>query len=504
MNVNFAKLLTISITTLGVLVALVIGTIIADGSIGILLLISTAVVGTVWMLLAREAWWIAFLVIGNLIGAIHVGFRITPLELATLTSLAGFVPYYVFSRDSFNPPPIALPKIYLVAGLYFGFNLIMSLVLNRFDRIGDDANVVRVYSATLSAFAIGFLFYYFATLKHVRIAMILTYAVILGSLIVSVVADILAIQVFIPGINYVLDTGFNPEADGMQFFFARWLVVATLPFALFYAQCGRSITIRMVNVIIVAGLALMAFRAGGRAALLTCFLYGILWLVLTRRRGLLLAGIAAASLFVTVINIAPRVLNPLPVGVQKSVSFLVFDDRFAASLGLTSGAGSDTWHAALRDIAVDRWTRSPVSITLGHGARGFEGLIGRTFLIDRDAMYTNATQAANTGAYEKSIYALLALSGIVGLGLIAWLYWTTARRLVPFIWRNGIHDENGLVMFLALAPVLTWPLLGWIMGGLPHMELFYIAAGLAAAARLEFSPQPAAFSGDLVETYAET
>ncbi len=502
MNFNFTRFLTIVVITLGVVLAIIVGSIIGDGSTGIITLGTAIVFTTIWIVFARDAWWLAFIALGNLAGALQVGFRITPLEIGTLAALAPLIPYYILQRETLPNVPRGIPKIYVIAAIYFGFNLAMSLVYNRFDRIGDNTNVVRVYSGTLSSFAIGYLFYHFASLRLLRAGAIAAYCVIFGSLLASVVADLLGKPLFIPGINYMLDTGFNPDASGMEFFFARWSAVATLPFALFYCLCGRNLFIRVLNGIIAVSMVLLTARAGGRSALLAAVLCVVLWLWLTHQRGLITLGGSIALLFILAINVSPALLDPLPVGFQRSMSFLVFDHRFADSLGLTSGAGSDTWHAALRDIAIERWTGSWPNVIFGYGARGFEGLLQITNLYDRDAMYVNALQAANTGAYEKSIYALLAMSGVVGLGLIVVLYFFTARTLLAYLRHHEIQDERGLFIFLALVAILPFPILGWIQGGLPQMELFYIAVALAIVTRPD-SAAPSRPKSDDADHYGD-
>lgn len=503
MNFNFTQFLTIVVITVGVILSIIVGSIIGDGSIGLITLGTAIVFTTIWIIFARDAWWLAFIALGNLAGALQVGFRITPLEIGTLAALAPLIPYYVLERENLPSVPRPIPKIYVIAAIYFGFNLVMSLVFNRIDRIGDNANVVRVYSGTLSSFAIGYLFYHFASLRLLRLGALAAYGVIFGSLLASVVADLMGKPLFIPGINYMLDTGFNPDASGMEFFFARWSAVATLPFALFYSRFGRSLFVRVLNTIIAASMVLLTARAGGRSALLAAGIYVILWLWFTRQRGLILIGGSVAMLFVLAINVSPALLDPLPLGAQRSMSFLVFDRRFADSLGLTSGAGSDTWHAALRDIAVARWTDSWNTVLFGYGARGFEGLLQLTNLYDRDAMYVNALQAANTGAYEKSIYALLAISGLTGLLLILILYFVTARHLLRYLGKHEIEDERGLFIFLALGAILPLPVLGWIQGGLPQMELFYIAVALAIVLRPEGAAPASIARSDTAETYGD-
>jgi hypothetical protein len=201
---------------------------------------------------------------------------------------------------------------------------------------------------------------------------------------------------------------------------------------------------------------------------------------------LIMASIALLG-FVFILNAEPRVLNPLPWRVQRSLSILLLNKGEAASYGKTEG--SDDWHAGLRRVGYSKWTQSWHTFLFGTGMRPFDIAI-EEFRPELVTMRDSLNSSSKVGAYESGWWTVTAVTGVVGLVLYASVLLYLLRKLLPILLRERVSDHSHAFAFMAVFGIVIWIGLGWTNGSFPSTEIMFGFLALAALEDPQRKTQP--------------
>ena len=208
--------------------------------------------------------------------------------------------------------------------------------------------IVRAYVHGMWGLMFAMMFWRYGDLRHFRIALVLATVFCLTYIALGV----LAIISLDPNTHPVIGIFVAPAGIDLR---ASALSLTTLLVLWFYRSQRDLVKVAIVAAYVAA--IYLVFLGGSRVAALTALAAPVIWAMVQRKRvGLLVAIVAAASLFLG-INYSADLYDRLPDGMRRSLSKFVVT-RVVREHNDT--AGSDWWHSALLDIGFT---------TLDHGCR---------------------------------------------------------------------------------------------------------------------------------------
>ncbi len=176
LRIGGEKIYLVMVIAMGLITAVFLGAMI--GSDPIVTIVTIAAVGfsLVWLVLARNRWWLLMPVAGTIGGYFYFGFKLYPHEVALVLC---FVPLLIARalapptqlEKKRSPFPLAMYVLsfYLFAH-WFGSNL-----YNRLNGEGGFGNVTRAYLNALYVILFVFAFRRYGSSKYMSTALLLTY-----------------------------------------------------------------------------------------------------------------------------------------------------------------------------------------------------------------------------------------------------------------------------------------------------------------------------------------
>jgi len=471
--VNLNKLKLIAITCCLVLASLWLTAAVITGnyfSVTIATLIGLTIG---WVVIGAPVWWLAIPFSVAAGGVFYVGFKIYPYELAIAAAMLAIIPAATTNLGAILKHRERLPMPVLLLCGYLGLHWILSIAYNRYFGLGGSGNVTRSYGAALWVVIFIILFHLFGSTKQLRIALALIFLGNLVRLLTGLVANYTMQTFTIPIINYT-PAGFMTIIEGAGAQDLRHSGLALCALSLAILPLCRTRVFQLVFVCLAALSLPVLLLGGGRGALVVWFFFPTLYCLLYRKIWSLLVFICLIIGIVGIINAEPRMLNGLPFYAQRAASILIVEEGISAAQEI--GSRSNQFHERFTAEAYARWTQNLFTFLFGTGIRPAE----KNFSLESDYGYGNfglwleamVTNAANTGAYEKGIWTVLAVTGLAGLllylNVFRWLFWQVGKDL----WRNKISTPGRALGFLGIVNTVVWLLLGWKLGSYPSYEIF--------------------------------
>jgi hypothetical protein len=467
MKHNIYKILFAAVA---LLLSVYVGNNISDSG-GQSLMPSLFIVGVIfWIVWANQNWWTVIPCSTVLLGTFEIPFKVYPHEVAVGLAFLALLPTLIIKKQNPNANPY---PIILVLLLY----LILCFANSAYQviSISDDwkgcGNVLRSYMWGFWPLLVMIAFSYYGDLKGLRTAYILLVVVALIQTIGSLMSVIFQQQFEIPGIHYVFSR--DPGEDtGTLFFPLRSLSVVLIILSIFIISTWKHFYKYLGVLLLIPSLIIMLL-SGGRSTVFTGVLYLFLWLYFYSHKKLLAVMIAVICLGTFVVNVNPDLLKELPLGVERSLTVLVFNKEFKEEM-FGGGAGSDDWHHNLADIGYQRWTTNVGTVLFGYGTRATSPM--DDYLSATETWYRYALSAADTGSYENTFWDILCSTGLVGFFLYAWLFLYFLRMLYPYIRdHQPLTSLQDFTVWWAFAALVENVLTCLIRGGLPGMSLVLAA-----------------------------
>ena len=403
-----------------------------------------------WSCLGRTAWWVPAFSFSFIGGHIDVGFKVFPHEIGMALSVVACASLVATRPRRLAGRPRLDWSFYVLVAYMLGHMAVSSDLAMAAGSSGT-GTIVRAYVNGLWALVFAMLFWRYGDLRHFRIALVLATVFCLMDIALGVLAIFSpdAISGSVSEI-FVVPAGVDLRTSA--------LALTTLLVLWFYRR-QRDLTKVAIVVAYVAAIYLV-FLGGSRVAALSALVAPLLWAMVQRKRsGLLVAVVAAASLFLG-INYSADLYDQLPDGVRRSLSKFVVTRVVREHYDT---ADSDRWHSMLLDIGFKRWTTDAGSFAFGNKVDGWG---------EADAHASSLDQLADVSArltyYENAFSTVTATLGLVGLLLFMrvgyWLYRPFARHIL----RHGIRSQDDALAFVAVQGLVVYVGLCWIVGSYPN------------------------------------
>ena len=447
------------IITLGLVICFFIAKLIGEGEWERISIYLAFFLGLLWVAFARERWWVCLPATNMLAGSFQFIFKIFPHEIGLAICILAALPSYIYKKNRITFK-IPLPIKFLLAYLFL--HCIGSIFYSNYIGIQGLGNIVRGYMWGLWPLIFSVVFFKVGDPKSLKITFFLMFLLGFIQGISTFLSSFYGISIIIPGINLTLSVPQNKDAVELTMFDFRWIAVNVVVLNL----CLISVTRGLWRCLAVFAFPITLFvliLGGGRAALLAGVLYIILWLIANRRFFSFFFVLFISLIIIVSINLEPSYLKFLPYQIERPLSGFVIDERYAEQ-NFGGGLGSNDWHRYLREIAFTRWTTSPTSLIIGYGVRPFEQIT--TGYAPEQIMYFYALSAANTGAYEKSLWTILAVTGLVGLCLYLWVIIFYFRYFFRYLSVNAkLKTLKDVTIWWAASSLVVTVITSGISGG---------------------------------------
>ncbi|MEP6820923.1 MAG: hypothetical protein ABI946_01090 [Chthoniobacterales bacterium] len=451
---------------LGLVGALAFGVLVGEDSVTTAIVLVAALAGFAWVALARKRWWLIVPAAAGIGGYFYFGFKIYPHEVALLgafvplgLALAVRLPGNVQKREASFPLAMYFLSAYLIA------HWIGSNVYNRLNNESGFGNVSRAYFNALWVIVFVIAFWRYGSTKYVRGALAIGYVAAFGRLITGLLTYFSEAFAYIPVVNYVLPGSTNTRSADIR---ASALIVGLFAICYFLIQKGFLRKSFQGGVFLCSVIALL-FGAG-RGSLVLLALAPISIAFLYRKVVPILLLLALIVSVVAILNLDPAFLNRLPEGAQRSLSVVLVDKTQAA--GYSGTSASDLWHADLRELGFQNWTRSWHSFIFGTGIRPFDSAMNEQ-VAGKTTWQDLIASSSKVGAYESGWWTVTAVTGLLGLVSYLLVFSYLLRRLVPILWKEKVADHRHAFAFLGVFGIVNWLALGWGNGSFPGVEIMY-------------------------------
>jgi hypothetical protein len=464
-----AKLTIWSVVLAGLVLAIFFGLSVSEASYTQLIFITSGVALAVWVVVARDRWWLPFPVAVAMGGFFYFGFRIFIHELMLAACLLPLIVNIATRKEIMTPFRQKIPPSVILLAFFMFSHWMICLIYNQVAGFGGAGSTTRQYMNAAWPLIIFFAFYLFGNSRHLRTALLCMYFVYLGRFLLGLYIYLTSTEagifeagrtlIYIPFINYVPSAG---HADDL-----RGSTIGLAALSLAYGSMSRNGLLKLFHYTMTAAAVGANLLGGGRAYFAICMLLVSFWALVNRKMlPIVLFGTLISGLLI-LINLRPEIIETLDLKVQRTLSgFIVTTDTLDIQ---KATAASDDFHKTLREAGYRRWTENLRSILVGHGVRPFDesGWSDRT----RDDVTRFSEQAMLTGRYEKGLWTVLATFGAVGfvlyLNVMRFLVFDAARLL----WKNRIRDTEHAFYFLATFGIVSWIVTLNITGGFPSQEL---------------------------------
>ena len=471
------QIATFFIYSIAIVLAIYFSTSIAEEGVGAFVKILSFMGGAAWILFGSRIWWLPLFWGIGFGGVFWVGFKIYAQEAALALALVTVVPALILQRQRLRPRPEGLPWGFHLLFAYLAVECLFSCVVFGNRGLLGIGGIFRAYFYALwpYPFLIGFSLYGFS--QNIRWGL---HALQIGYRfrIAMVFATFLNPGfLYLPGVNFVLP---GSTAGGLSDLRVSGLGMVMVSLALLFSKRGIFLSARTFYFTgiqafrVLIGVMALLF-GGGRSSVIECA-FAFLFAAVYSRKWVVLGIVLILGIgIVSWVNLTPQILDKLPERVGRAVSILILKDAPTEVENLKGSdlGASDMWHKRLREIALQRWTASPVSLFFGTGIRSFDVSVAQDFS-SPDIFEESLENSANVGAYETAVWDVLAVSGLVGFVL----YYLLIYQLVRQIWRlRAIADQDGfgrVLVFFSLCQVTIWVLSSYLSGSWPSFELMML------------------------------
>lgn len=423
-----------------------------------------------WVIAAGERWWLTMPAAVSFGGIFYFGFKIFLYELALAVCLLSFWSALMLDRAGKAEGRRVLPASFWVLVVLFAVEWSCSFVAQKSAGAGGVGSMTRSYFLGFWPLVFLLLFSKFGVSRLVGTAMGVMYVFCLLRVLVTLAAWSAEDLVFLPYVNFVFSGSYGGLAD------FRFVGILLLLLSLGFSRVCESSLARRLHVLmafISGGLILLG---GGRVTVAMLLIIPVIWAAYAHRVKAVVVFVAVVAGCVVMLNKQPEVIYRFPPTVQRGLSILVHGSRNGAVEWHEKERGSNEWHRRLMEIGFEKWAESPWTLLLGHRVKTFDD----DFLGMNASLETRAKVAANLGLYESGLWTVLGMTGVVGLGAYACLFFVLLRKPALLLWREGMRETSHIVMFVAVTQCILWAVFSWIAGSLPSQEL--MLAGMAWAA----------------------
>ena len=450
--------------------AVYFGMAVSEASYYSLIVIFASTFLAVWIVVAKDRWWLPFPVAVALGGFFYIGFRIYLHEIMLACCLLPLILSIAARKESMSTLRQRIPAPVWILTFYILCHWLGCIAINKMNGLGGVGTVSRQYMNAGWPLVIFFAFYLYGNSRHLRTALTCMYLVYvfrfaLGLYFyISTPEQSLLIEeqqslVYIPIINYV--PGVNNVTD------LRTSTIGLASISLAYCSVSKN---RLIKVFHFAT-ALLSIAAnllgGGRAYFAICLILIAFWAMITKKMLPLVMTVFALLFLVGFLNSDPFMIESLPPKVQRTLSGLVFTtDQLSAQKDVGQ---SDLFHERLRQAGYDRWTESLGSMLVGHGIKPFDEAAWNDKTIDDVTRFSE--QAKMTGRYEKGLWTVLATFGAIGFLLYMYLMWFLVFAAAKHLWNHGLHDYEHAFYFLAAFSIVAWLITMPITGDFPSQQI---------------------------------
>lgn len=453
----------------GLIAAMFLGSSVGSEAYGTVILCFMIVAGIAWVVLAGEGWWLPMTFGLGIGGFFYVPFKLYPHELALAVCGVALLPRIPFKISGLRKERPPLPIVFYLVFAYLLVHLSTDVVTYwETDGLG---NIGRAYMNALWPMIFGLGYYYYGSTKLLRPALRLMYFALLIRMGFGFTNYFFDVNYIVPGLNYTIDQQ-DLRASGFSLVFLAGVMLLSTPSPI--AKVWHFLMLLLGGYACLVG--------GSRSLFAGVVICSFVMLFVFRRWVPLLVASALAGILVALLNASPTLMEDLPYRFQRTLSALIVGGTVELEVQQDL-KGSDQFRSVISDEGYRRWTASPKNFVLGTGIRPFDEsstLMAQRFEVDAFTLLIQSS--ADVGAYETSLWTLLAITGLTGFLLFAWLQATLARDVIASIRVN--HLRGGELAICAWAAVFLtgWFLTFFIYGGFPSFEIFL---GLIAKAVVE-------------------
>ena len=327
-------------------------------------------------------------------------------------------------------------------------------------------SIFRTYLGGLWAVAFILLFQRNGMTRNMRSVIILIYVLLTIRIVIGVYTYFFPSLIFFRTFSAFFVLGEHGAMD------LRGAPLTLMIIAFACLSRSRSILMSLLHLIVIVACGYLMLIGGSRVSAAMGAILPLIWMLVNRKYLLIAIGVASLASALALVNLNPRMLEPLPRPVQRALSIFVLGERLDIQ---AEQRGSNLWHAELFKSGLERWTKNAGTIIFGNRIYPFDV----AFYSPAMDFYYRLKVAADTARYERSLWTILTTTGLVGGVLFALAFWRLMREPTRHLFRHGIVDTASMVYFVAFAQVALWLVFIAVSGSFPGTQLMW--AGLAYA-----------------------
>ena len=448
-------------------------------------IVAAAALTVLWAFLAGNYWWAPILVGATITGVFRIGFKVYPLEIALALAVLGLAPLLMVRHERIvQVQRRPLPLIFYLLITYITIRMAVDILPAQ----GARGNLSRVYFNAAWPFIFIWLFHHYGKSSVARGALVAAFFFLVARAGAAIVGFLSNIPLYIPGINYVLSFSEEDSLVAMRSVAFSLLIISLIFYHSSRSWLGKFLLLPILG--FASGLMVMG---ASRFMTLMFLVLPICFFAWSRRWiFFVIAGVIGGGV-VLFVNIFPETLDQMPPAMGRSLSGLIV--KSGASEVQRGTQSSDDWHSGLREEGLRRLMQSPATFIFGYGIRPSPDLYEtKQFALDPQAV---VGIAANVGAYESGLWAVLGVLGVLGFVLYVLFFLHFVRRIMPAFLRppQGTLEEG--ILFWGCYSVLMWYATCYFQGGFPGLEvvLIILAAdliddGLVGGREAKVAPVP--------------
>ncbi len=469
MSPILARLPSYTAMAVGLIGALFLGAALGSDDYLTVILATVSLFAAIWIIVSGDRWWVPMGFALGIGGFFTIPWKLYPHELALALCGLAILPRIPFKSIGLKRNRPRLPNIFFVLFGYLLLHFLFSAVRER--ESGGLGNISRAYLNALWPFFFGFAVYLYGSSKLIGAALRAMYLALLIRMAFGFVNYFLDDNLVVPLINYSIDSQ-DLRTSGFNL-----LVLSSL------MMIATSGPLARVGHAVAALLAAFACLVGGsRAQIAAALLYPLILCVIFRKWTHLLVSMSLAGLLVVAVNLSPQSLESLPYRIQRGLSVLLISPTVEIDVQLDV-RGSDEFRRVISAEGQKRWTENTRSLLVGTGIRKYDELATLAAArFEVDAFTLLIQSSADVGAYETSLWSLLAVLGAIGFALYAWLLASLARKVVPYLAAHTLRGPDFVIAAWAGTALISWFFTFWLFGGFPSFEVFL---GVLAMAMIE-------------------
>ncbi|MBS0659702.1 MAG: hypothetical protein JSR82_15790 [Verrucomicrobia bacterium] len=417
------------------------------------------IVAVMWVVLSGEGWWLPMIFSVGIGGLFYVPFKVYPHEIALAVCGIALLPRIPFKVAGLRKDRRPLPLAYWLLLTYISIHA--SIGLFNYWGTGGGGNVARAFMNGLWPLIFGLGFYLYGSIKLLKTGLRFLYLALVIRLTFGLVNYYFDDVFIIPGLNYTIDPQ-DLRNSGFMLVFLIPLQLITSRSPLVKAWHALTLPIAMYAWLL----------GGSRGQIAVAMILVFIGLLVCRRWVPLTAGTALSIIFVITINAAPSTLEGLPYRLQRAFSILIVGPTVELEVQ-QDVKGSDQFRSVISDEGYRRWSGSLQSFAVGVGVRPYDEaatLMAQRFEVDAFTLLIQSS--ADVGAYETGLWTVLAVTGVVGMALFAWLLISFSKDVVGALHAGHLFGSELAICIWAAMAMIGWFFTCPFYGGFPSFELF--------------------------------